>query len=51
MENIVPDTIGIVKKKTNYDAKTKYVVDKLPKRDEFVTTPEFNKFSSTIFDE
>ena len=26
-------------------------MDKLPKRDEFVTTPEFNKFSSTIFDE
>ena len=49
IENKIPDTIGLVEE-TDYDAKSKEVVNKTPNYDKFITVAEFNEFSGEVFD-
>ena len=47
IENIIPDTSGLVKKAI-YDVKIKETVDKIHSHGAFITTPEFNRLTKKI---
>ena len=47
----VADDPSKLTKKTNCDTKIEEIEGNSSDHDQYVTTPEFNKFSNTIFDE